>query len=113
MSLLPVREVARRTSISTPTLYRHIRNGELPAYRIKRRVMVDEWDLQRWLDEHRVGAALSNGNGNTSGSIGQHAPEPPESGRGARFQKHTDRPMSDFDRRVMEELQKIGEWVAR
>jgi len=42
-------EAAERLGISLNTVYRHIRNGRLPARRLGRRLLIGRRELRRWL----------------------------------------------------------------
>jgi excisionase family DNA binding protein len=52
--LLTVAEVAEMLRVSTMTVYRLIRTGELPAVRVGRSYRVKKTDLERYLDEQMV-----------------------------------------------------------
>ncbi len=45
-----------RSGLGKSTIFRAIETGELPAHRFGRAVRVDEGDLERWLEAHRVPA---------------------------------------------------------
>lgn len=55
--LLTAAEVAGRLRVSTMTVYRLIRSGELPAVRVGRNYRVQAEDLETYLDEQRVDPA--------------------------------------------------------
>lgn len=50
--LLTVKEVAQMMRVSSMTVYRIVKNGELPAYRIERQIRIAERDVHRYLAEH-------------------------------------------------------------
>lgn len=52
--LLTAAEVAERLRVSTMTVYRLIRSGELPAVRVGRNYRVRSDDLLSYLDRQRV-----------------------------------------------------------
>lgn len=52
--LLTVAEVADLFRVSSMTVYRLIRNGELPAVRVGRSYRVSETDLRAYLDSQVV-----------------------------------------------------------
>lgn len=52
--LLTVAEVAEMLRVSTMTVYRLIRTGELPAVRVGRSYRVKQADLERYLEEQMV-----------------------------------------------------------
>lgn len=52
--LLTAAEVAGRLRVSTMTVYRLIRSGELPAVRVGRNYRVQVEDLETYLHEQRV-----------------------------------------------------------
>lgn len=59
-TLLTAAEVAERLRVSTMTIYRLIRSGELPAVRVGRNYRVRAGDLDTYLEEQVVDpAALS------------------------------------------------------
>jgi excisionase family DNA binding protein len=56
-TLLTAAEVADQLRVSTMTIYRLIRSGELPAVRVGRNYRVRTGDLERYLDEQVVDPA--------------------------------------------------------
>jgi excisionase family DNA binding protein len=52
--LLTVREVAEAMRVSTMTVYRLIRSGELPAIRVGKHFRIRESDLNGYLDAQIV-----------------------------------------------------------
>ncbi|MFC7754917.1 helix-turn-helix transcriptional regulator [Tsukamurella soli] len=50
-------EVAKATGLSTKTLYRMCRNGQLQSHKFGARTVIFDGDLQRYLDGHRGGGA--------------------------------------------------------
>lgn len=59
MSLLTARQVGERWGISTETVLRRYRRGELPGYRLASNCLrFDEDELTAWLEKRR-GALLS------------------------------------------------------
>jgi excisionase family DNA binding protein len=38
---MTIAELMKRTTLSRPTIYRHIKNGSIPAFRVGRRVLID------------------------------------------------------------------------
>ena len=52
--LLTVSEVANAMRVSNMTVYRLIRNGELPAVRVGKNYRLRETDLERFLEERSV-----------------------------------------------------------
>jgi len=52
--LLTVSEVANAMRVSNMTVYRLIKNGELPAVRVGKNYRLRETDLERFLDERSV-----------------------------------------------------------
>jgi len=61
-SLLTVAEVASAMRISTMTVYRLIKSGELPAVRIGRQWRFRRADLDAWVERQRLGPAITIGN---------------------------------------------------
>lgn len=57
MTLLTAAEVADQLRVSTMTIYRLIRRGELPAVRVGRNYRVRETDLDAYLAAQTVGPA--------------------------------------------------------
>jgi excisionase family DNA binding protein len=53
-SLLTVAEVASAMRVSTMTVYRLIKSGELPAVRVGKNYRIREHDLERFLEERSV-----------------------------------------------------------
>ncbi len=53
-TLLTAAEVADQLRVSTMTIYRLIRSGELPAVRVGRHYRVRSNDLEAWLSEQVV-----------------------------------------------------------
>lgn len=53
--LLTVDEVAERLNVSTKTVRRWIKTGELPAYRLGRQIRISEKDLRRFLRDRWSG----------------------------------------------------------
>jgi excisionase family DNA binding protein len=53
--LLTVREVADAMRVSTMTVYRLIKGGDLPAIRVGKHFRIRERDLARYLDAQTVG----------------------------------------------------------
>lgn len=53
-TLLTAAEVADQLRVSTMTIYRLIRSGELPAVRVGRNYRVRAGDLERYLDAQVV-----------------------------------------------------------
>jgi len=39
---MTIAELMKRTTLSRPTIYRHIKKGSIPAFRVGRRVLIDE-----------------------------------------------------------------------
>lgn len=54
MTLLTVREVAQMLAVSTMTVYRMIRSGDLPAIRIGRTYRVDQRAVEAFLASQGV-----------------------------------------------------------
>lgn len=52
--LLTPEEVGERTRLSTSVVYRAIRAGELPAFKVRRRLRIREADLDAWIEAGRV-----------------------------------------------------------
>ncbi len=52
--LLTVREVAATMRVSTMTVYRLIKSGELPAIRVGKNYRIRESDVDRYLSERSV-----------------------------------------------------------
>ncbi|MCU1426930.1 MAG: transcriptional regulator, AlpA family [Actinomycetia bacterium] len=52
--LLTVREVADAMRVSTMTVYRLIKGGDLPAIRVGKHFRIREQDLSRYLDVQTV-----------------------------------------------------------
>ncbi len=50
--LLTVKEVATMMRVSSMTVYRLVKQQELPAYRIERQIRIDEHDVHRYLAAH-------------------------------------------------------------
>ncbi len=66
MAMIKVPQVARYLGVSRETAYRYVREGLIPGYRYRGRVVVDQRDLERFMAEHRIGngsAPASNGDG--------------------------------------------------
>lgn len=57
--LLTVREVADSIRVSTMTVYRLIKGGELPAIRVGKHFRIREADLGSYLDERVVNGVES------------------------------------------------------
>jgi excisionase family DNA binding protein len=55
--LLTVREVAESMRVSTMTVYRLIKAGDLPAIRVGKHFRIRRRDLTTYLEARRVGAA--------------------------------------------------------
>jgi excisionase family DNA binding protein len=53
--LLTAREVADVMRVSTMTVYRLIKSGELPAIRVGKHLRIRERDVAKFLDERIVG----------------------------------------------------------
>jgi excisionase family DNA binding protein len=59
MNRLTPRQVAKRYGISVPTVYRWVREGQLPAVRLGKRVLrfdkdaIDQWELEKHKPECR------------------------------------------------------------
>lgn len=51
---LDVKTIAERLCVSRRAVYEWIQLGELPAIRLGRRVVVNERDLARWLENRRL-----------------------------------------------------------
>ena len=49
-----IEDICELLGCSYHYVYRHIRSGELPAYRISNSYRVARDDLSRWLDQRRV-----------------------------------------------------------
>lgn len=62
-SLLTVREVAETMRVSTMTVYRLIRAGELPAIRVGKHFRIRVEDLDTYLEERTVPGAARGGGG--------------------------------------------------
>jgi excisionase family DNA binding protein len=52
--LMSISEVAAYLSLSEREAYNMLSNEELTAVRHGRRVMVDIWDVDRWIAEHKT-----------------------------------------------------------
>jgi len=59
--LLTAREVADVMRVSTMTVYRLIKAGELPAIRVGKHLRIRERDVARYLDERVVGTTNEGG----------------------------------------------------
>ena len=59
--LLTAREVADVMRVSTMTVYRLIKAGELPAIRVGKHLRIRERDVVQFLDERVVGAVPEGG----------------------------------------------------
>lgn len=55
--LLTVAEVAATMRISNMTVYRLIKNGDLPAIRVGKNYRIRESDMNRYLDDRQVEGA--------------------------------------------------------
>lgn len=53
-ALVTVAEVAALMRVSTMTVYRIIRGGDLPAIRVGKNFRIRELDVQRYLDDRTV-----------------------------------------------------------
>lgn len=54
-TLLTVEEIAQLLRVSTKTVYRLLRRGEIPAHRIGHHWRFDRAEITQWLFERRVG----------------------------------------------------------
>lgn len=54
--LLTVEEVALRLAVSTKSIYRWIKDGQLPAVQLGRAVRVEEPAVAGFIDSRRIGA---------------------------------------------------------
>ena len=59
--LLTAREVADVMRVSTMTVYRLIKAGELPAIRVGKHLRIRERDVAKYLDERIVGTTTEGG----------------------------------------------------
>ncbi len=59
--LLTAREVADVMRVSTMTVYRLIKAGELPAIRVGKHLRIRERDVAKYLDERVVGTMNEGG----------------------------------------------------
>jgi excisionase family DNA binding protein len=59
--LLTAREVADVMRVSTMTVYRLIKAGELPAIRVGKHLRIRERDVAKYLDERVVGLGSEGG----------------------------------------------------
>ncbi len=59
--LLTAREVADVMRVSTMTVYRLIKSGELPAIRVGKHLRIRERDVAKFLDERIVGSITEGG----------------------------------------------------
>ena len=59
--LLTAREVADVMRVSTMTVYRLIKAGELPAIRVGKHLRIRERDVAKYLDERVVGTGTDLG----------------------------------------------------
>ena len=59
--LLTAREVADVMRVSTMTVYRLIKAGELPAIRVGKHLRIRERDVAKYLDERVVGTITDAG----------------------------------------------------
>lgn len=53
--LIELEEVAKILHVTVETVRIYIREGELPAYKIGRRLLVDRPDVYKFLRERRIG----------------------------------------------------------
>jgi excisionase family DNA binding protein len=51
---LDLRGLARYSALSVGTLRAHIREGQLPAYRVRGKVLVRRSEFDRWLERYRL-----------------------------------------------------------
>ena len=58
--LLCPREVAAQTQLSYHAVLRAIHRGELPASRLCGRIRIRPSDVERWIEEHRIGQRGTN-----------------------------------------------------
>jgi excisionase family DNA binding protein len=72
--LLTVREVAAEMRVSTMTVYRLIKAGELPAIRVGKHFRIKGGDLHAYLDSRIVGGP---GFGRPPASVPEAAPDEP------------------------------------
>jgi excisionase family DNA binding protein len=54
--LLSIAEVATFTGLSEYTVRAAVREGDLPAVKIRRRIRISDADLMAWINAHRVAA---------------------------------------------------------
>ncbi len=59
--LLTAREVADLMRVSTMTVYRLIKAGEMPAIRVGKHLRIRERDVARYLDDRVVGMTSEGG----------------------------------------------------
>jgi len=59
--LLTAREVADVMRVSTMTVYRLIKAGEMPAIRVGKHLRIRERDVARYLDDRVVGTMTEGG----------------------------------------------------
>ena len=58
-TFLTVDEVAGQLRVSTQTVRRWIKHGELPGYRVGRRFRIRRADLVEWIERHRLAQPVS------------------------------------------------------
>ena len=56
---LTVEEVADQLRVSTQTVRRWVKEGELPGYRVGRCFRVKRADLERWIEQQRLGEPVA------------------------------------------------------
>ena len=64
---LTVRETCSLLVISKPTLYRMIRDRQIPFRKIRGQIRFDETELDEWLDEQRISVTTSSDKGEEEG----------------------------------------------
>lgn len=77
---LTVREVSERVRLSEYTVREAIRDGELPAIKLRGRLFVDAADVAAWQDQHRVQATPPVDHGPRPQLTPRLRPSPPPGG---------------------------------
>lgn len=65
--VLTIQQVAKRLQVSLPWLYRATKEGTIPHIRIGGMIRFRQYDIDAWLNAHKIDEVSGNNHNKTSG----------------------------------------------
>ena len=55
---LTVKEAAKKTTIAQKTIYKWVKEGRLPGYKVEGKVILNEQEIDQYIHSHRIVASV-------------------------------------------------------